>query len=93
MNCVLIIFMERHLTFTLTSVHICSTRNEFLTCDLYENMVLRINIALLLIFFYHLPSPAVAILDFDELQEFSKMSSWATLLKYMPNQQFMEHLK
>ena len=35
----------------------------------------------------------VAMLDFDELQEFPEMSSWATLLKCTLDQQFMEHLK
>ena len=33
------------------------------------------------------------MLDFDELLEFAKMSSWATLLKCTPDQQVMEHLK
>ena len=35
----------------------------------------------------------VILLDFDELQEFPEMSSWTTLLKCTPDQQFMEHLK
>ena len=48
MHCVLIIVMERYLTLTLTSDHINNTRNEFLRSDLYENMVLRMNLALLL---------------------------------------------
>ena len=46
-NCVLIIAMERHLTLTLTSDHINNTRNKFLRSDFYENMVLRMNLALL----------------------------------------------
>ena len=32
-------------------------------------------------------------MDFDELQELPKMSSWAALWKCTPDQQFMEHLK
>ena len=40
-------------------------------------MVLHMNLALLLKK-YDLPSTAVAMLDIDELQEFPKMSSWAT---------------
>ena len=47
MHYVLIIVMERYLTLTLTSDHINNTRNEFLRSDLYENMVLRMNLALL----------------------------------------------
>ena len=42
---------------------------------------------------YDLPSTVVAMLDFGELQEFPKMSSWATLLKCTLDQQFMEHFK
>ena len=41
MHCVLIMVTERHLTLTLTSDHINNARNEFLTSDLYEKMVLR----------------------------------------------------
>ena len=37
-----------HLTLTLTSDHINNVRNEFLRSDLYEKMVLRMNLALLL---------------------------------------------
>ena len=48
MHCVLIIVTERHLTLTLTSDHINNARNEFLRSDLYEKMVLRMNLALLL---------------------------------------------
>ena len=48
MHCVVIIVIERHLTLTLPSHHINNARNELLTLDLYENMVLRINLALLL---------------------------------------------
>ena len=46
MHCVLIIVMELHLT--LTSDHINNARNEFMRSDLYEKMVLRTNLALLL---------------------------------------------
>ena len=46
--------------------------------DLYENMVLRMNLALLFKKSYDLPSIGVVMLDFDELQEFLKISSWAT---------------
>ena len=66
-----------HLTLTLTSDHINNARNEFLRSDLYEKMVLRMNLALLLkklLFAFC----GVAMLDFDELQEFPKNSSWAT---------------
>ena len=42
---------------------------------------------------YDSPFTGAAMLDFDELQEFPKMSSWATLWKCTPDQQFMEHLK
>ena len=48
MHCVLVIVMEQHLTLALTSDHINHARNEFLWSDLYENMVLRINLSLLL---------------------------------------------
>ena len=48
MHCVLIIVTERHLTLNLTSDHINNDRNEFLRSDLYEKMVLRMNLALLL---------------------------------------------
>ena len=48
MHCVLIIVTEQHLTLTLTSDHINNVRNEFLRSDLYEKMVLRMNLALLL---------------------------------------------
>ena len=48
MDCVLIIVTERYLTLTLTSDHINNVRNEFLRPDLYEKMVLRMNLALLL---------------------------------------------
>ena len=48
MHCELIIVTERHLTLTLTSDHINNARNEFLRSDLYEKMVLRMNLALLL---------------------------------------------
>ena len=48
MHCVLIIFMDRHLTLTLTSDHINNATNEFLRSDLYEKMVLHMNLALLL---------------------------------------------
>ena len=89
----LIMVMERHLTLTLTSDHINNTRNEFLRSDVYEKMVLRMHLALLLKKSYDLPSTGVAMLDFDELQEFPKMSSWATLLKCTPDQQLMKHLK
>ena len=92
MHCVLIIVMERRLTLTLTSNHINNARNEFLRSDLYGKMILRLNLALLLKS-YDLLSTGVAILDFDELQEFPKMSSWVTLLKCTLDQQFMEHLK
>ena len=64
MHCVLIIVTERHLTLTLTSDHINNARNEFLRSDLYEKMVLRMNLALLLKS-NDLPSTGVAILDFD----------------------------
>ena len=33
------------------------------------------------------------MLDFVELQVFPNMPSWATLLKYTPDQHFMEYLK
>ena len=79
MHCVLIIVMERHLTLTLSSDHTNNTRNEFLRSDLHENMVLRMNLALLLKKTYDLPSNGVATLEFGELQEFPKMSRWATL--------------
>ena len=49
MHCVLIIVMERHLTMTLTSDHINNATNEFLRSDVYETMVLRVNLALLII--------------------------------------------
>ena len=62
---------------TLTSDHINNARNEFLRSDLYEKMVLHMNLALLLKS-YDLPSSGVAMLDFDELQEFRKMSRWTT---------------
>ena len=39
------------------------------------------------------PFTGAAMLDFDELQEFPKMSSWGTPWKCTPDQQFMEHLK
>ena len=48
MHCVLKIVTERHLTLTLTSDHINNARNEFLRSDVYEKMVLRMHIALLL---------------------------------------------
>ena len=44
---------------------------------MYEKVVLRMNQALLLKKLL-LPSAGVAMLDFDELQEFPKNSSWAT---------------
>ena len=47
MHCVLMIVMERHLTLTLTSDHINNARNEFMRSDLYEKMVLRMNLGLL----------------------------------------------
>ena len=47
MHCMLLIVMERHLTLTFTSDHINNARNEFLRSDLYEKMVLRMNLALL----------------------------------------------
>ena len=59
---------------------------------MYEKVVLRMNLALLLKN-YDLTSTGVAMLDFDELHEFPKMPSWATLSKCTPDQQFMEHLK
>ena len=46
MHCMFIIVMARHLT--LTSDHINNATNEFLRSDLYEKMVLRMNLALLL---------------------------------------------
>ena len=36
------------MTLTLTSDHIHNARNEFLRSNLYENMVLRMNLAILL---------------------------------------------
>ena len=36
------------MSLTLTSDHINNARNEFLRSDLYEKMVLRINLAVLL---------------------------------------------
>ena len=36
------------MTLTLTSDHINNARNEFLRSDLYEKMVLRMNLVLLL---------------------------------------------
>ena len=45
---VLVIFMERPLTLTLTSDHINNVRNEFLRSDMYKKMVLRMNLILLL---------------------------------------------
>ena len=60
--------------------------------DLYEKMVFRMNLALLLKklwFAFYLGGHV----GFYELQEFPKMSSWATVLKCKPDQQFMEHLK
>ena len=42
---------------------------------------------------YDSPFTGAAMLDFDELQEFPKISSRATLLKCTPDQQFMEYLK
>ena len=70
--------MERHLNLTLTSDHINNARNGFLRSDLYEKMVLRMNLALLLKKSYDLPSTGVAMLAFDELQEFPKYFSWNT---------------
>ena len=66
-----------HLTLTLTSDHISNARNEFLKsgldeiwyCTWIEHNYWKI---------YELPSTGVAMLDFDELQEFPKMPSWAT---------------
>ena len=40
--------MERHLTLTLTSDHVNDARSEFLRSDLYEKIVLRMNLVLLL---------------------------------------------
>ena len=48
MHCMLVIVMERHLTLILTSDHINNARNESLRSDVYEKMVLRMNVALLL---------------------------------------------
>ena len=48
MHCMLIIVTERHLTLTLTSDHINNARNEFIRSDVYEKMVLRMNLVLLL---------------------------------------------
>ena len=48
MDCMFKIVMERYLTSTLTSDHISNARNEFLSSDLFEKMVLRMNLALLL---------------------------------------------
>ena len=55
MHCALIIVMERHLSLAFTSDHINNARNEFLRSDLYEKMVLRMNLALLLKQSYDLP--------------------------------------
>ena len=46
MHCVLMICMDRHLT--LISDHINNATNEFLRSDLYDKMVLHMNLALLL---------------------------------------------
>ena len=54
-----------------------NARNEYLRSHFYEKIVLRMNIALLLKS-YDLPSTGVAMLDFDQLQEFPNISSWAT---------------
>ena len=48
MDCMFIIVMERYLTSTLTSDHISNAINEFLRSDLFEKMVLRMNLTLLL---------------------------------------------
>ena len=47
MDCMFIIVMERYLTSTLTSDHISNARNEFLGSNLFEKMVLRMNLTLL----------------------------------------------
>ena len=47
-DCMFIIVMERYLTPTLTSDHISNARNECLISDLFEKMVLRMNLTLLL---------------------------------------------
>ena len=81
------------MTLTLTSNHINNVRNEFMRSDLYKKMVLRMDLILLLKNRYDSPFTGAAMLDFDELHEFPKISSWATLGKCTPDQQFMEHLK
>ena len=48
MDCMFIIVKERYLTSTLTSDHISNAGNEFPRSDLFENMVLRKNLTLLL---------------------------------------------
>ena len=91
MHCVLIIVIERHLTLTLTSDHIHNARNAFLRSDLYEKGVIT-HASSCIIKSYDLAFTGAAMLDFDELQQFPKNCNWATLLKRMPDQQFMEHL-
>ena len=55
--------MKRHLTLTLTSDHKNNARNE-------SSFIIKTS--------YDLPSTGVAMLDFDVLQEFPNISSWAT---------------
>ena len=74
---VLIIVMEQHLTLTLTSDHINNVRIPEVRFVQKDGVAHESNFIIKKS--YDSPFTGVAILDLDELQEFPKISSWATL--------------